>query len=266
MKHALKKYISDIKKYRKYVFAKAKTDLKTDVAGSYLGWLWWILDPLFFMLIYTFVSVIVFKTTEPYFSAFVFVGSTVFKLFDKTIKKGIRLVPSNRTIIKNIYIPKPIMLLSSLCVSCFESCISFALVAISMFLYKVPLTYHCFQFIPLAILLVILCYGCGMIMMHCGVFIEDLYNVVNIALNFMMYLSGVFFSIPNRITNTFLQTCLLKFNPIAFIIEQLRGSLLYGRGLDVNVYLIWFAIAICINIFGLRLVYKNENTYVKMLK
>lgn len=259
------KFFHDYKEYHDYIKTKAKTDLKADVAGSYLGWLWIILDPLFFMLVYTFVSLIVFKTSEPYFSAFIFIGCTTFKLFDKTIKKSIKVIPSNRSIVKNIYIPKTVMLLSSLYVSLIESFISFILVFISMIFYKVPLTYHIFQFIPLVILLIILCYGLGLIFMHCGVFVEDLFNVVTIALNFMTYFSGVFFSIPNRISNKVLQNILLKVNPIAFIIEQMRASLLYGKNMEIRTYSVWFLISVCINIFGICLVYKNENSYVKMI-
>lgn len=261
----LRQFFHDYKQYRAYVIEKAKTDLKVDVAGSHLGCLWLILDPLFFMLVYTFVSSIVFKTSEPYFSAFIFIGCTTFKLFDKTIKRSIKIIASNRNIVKNVYIPKPAMLMSSMYINLFESCISFILVFISMALYKVPLTWHIFQFIPLVILLILLCYGFGLIFMHCGVFVEDLFNVATIALNLMSYFSGVFFSIPNRISNKLLQNLLLRVNPIAFIIEQMRGSLLYGRNMEISTFVVWFIISLFINAFGICLVYKNENSYVKML-
>lgn len=262
----LRKFFCDTTKYHGYAVTKAKTDLKTEVANSYLGCLWWFLDPLFFMLVYAFVSVVVFKASEPYFAAFIFIGCTTFKLFDRTIKTSTKLISSNRTIIKNIYIPKTVMLLSSLYLNCFVSFISFTLVFISMYFYGVPLTYHCWQFVPLAALLVSLCYGMGMIFMHCGVFVEDLYNVINIALTLMMYVSGVFFSIPNRITNEVLRTCMLDLNPIAFIIEQMRAALLYGGNLDVNVYLIWLVISVVVNVLGIWLVYRHENAYVKMMQ
>ena len=51
----------DFKKYYNYTVYSAKSSLKSEVANSRLNWLWWILDPLFFMLVYMFVSVVVFK-------------------------------------------------------------------------------------------------------------------------------------------------------------------------------------------------------------
>ena len=49
------KFREHIQKYWKYSFFSAKTQLKAEVANSYLNWLWWIIDPLSFMLIYTFI-------------------------------------------------------------------------------------------------------------------------------------------------------------------------------------------------------------------
>ena len=57
----MKKFFQDIKKYFKYMIYSTKSNLKTEVANSYLNWLWWILDPLCFMLVYTFIVQIVFK-------------------------------------------------------------------------------------------------------------------------------------------------------------------------------------------------------------
>ena len=63
----------DLKKYGKYSIVSAKAQLKAEVASSYLNWLWWILDPICFMLIYTFIFGTVFQASEPYFPIFIFI-------------------------------------------------------------------------------------------------------------------------------------------------------------------------------------------------
>ena len=62
----MKRFINNMKKYWNYSIYAAKSELKSEVANSYLNWLWWILDPISFMVIYTFMVQIVFKTSEPY--------------------------------------------------------------------------------------------------------------------------------------------------------------------------------------------------------
>ena len=46
-----KRFRDDMKKYWKYAIYSSKAQLKAEVANSYLNWLWWVLDPLCFMLL-----------------------------------------------------------------------------------------------------------------------------------------------------------------------------------------------------------------------
>ena len=61
-----KRFRDDMKKYWKYAIYSSKAQLKAEVANSYLNWLWWVLDPLCFMLIYVFMFGYVFKSKEQY--------------------------------------------------------------------------------------------------------------------------------------------------------------------------------------------------------
>ena len=91
----MKKFINDIKKYSKYITYATKSNLKTEVANSYLNWLWWILDPLFFMLVYVFIVEIVFKTNEQNLPVFVMIGITTWNFFNSTVSSSVKLISSN---------------------------------------------------------------------------------------------------------------------------------------------------------------------------
>ena len=60
----MKRFLKNVKKYWSYSLCAAKAELKAEVANSYLNWLWWILDPLSFMIIYTFMVKIVFNVVN----------------------------------------------------------------------------------------------------------------------------------------------------------------------------------------------------------
>ena len=78
----MKKFIINIKKYFNYSVYSAKSELKNEVANSYLNWFWWILDPLAFMLIYSFIVTVVFKTKQENITVFVFIGLTIWTFFN----------------------------------------------------------------------------------------------------------------------------------------------------------------------------------------
>ena len=46
----MNRFFKDIKKFFNYTVFSSKAELKSEVAGSFLSWLWWILDPFFLVL------------------------------------------------------------------------------------------------------------------------------------------------------------------------------------------------------------------------
>lgn len=260
----IKRVIDDVKRFYKYAEYSAKAELKSEIANSHLSWLWWILDPMLFMLVYAFVSSIVFKATEKYFLAFVFVGVTCWDFFNKTVKQSVKLVTSNSAIVSKVYIPKYILIFVKMGNNAFKMAISFVLVFGMMILYRVPLSWNVLYMIPILVVLFVLTFGIGTILMHFGVYIEDLANVVNVLLRLVFYISGVFYSIMTRVNEPY-QSILLKLNPIALIMQDMRLCLLYGQTPHRKLLLVWGLIGVILSVVGIRTVYKYENSYVKVI-
>lgn len=260
----MKRFIDDIKKYYKYTIYAAKAELKSEVAGSYLGWVWWFLEPLCFMLVYAFMVVMIFKASEKYMLAFVFIGNTVWTFFSKCVTTSVKLISSNKGIVTKVYIPKFILVLVKMFVNFFKLLVSLLIVAGLMAFYKVPLSITMIEMIPLLVVLFLFTFGVCVILSHFGVFVEDLANVVNILLKLVFYFSGIFYSISKRVPAPY-GRWLAKGNPTAFIIEEARKVLLYGKNMNVKFLAIWFVISIILCVIGVRIIYKNENNYVKVM-
>lgn len=260
----MKRFIKDIKKFRHYLKYAAKSDLKSEVADSRLNWLWWILDPLCFMLVYTFISAIVFKQTEPYFPIFVFIGLTTWTFFNKAVQGSVKVVKKNKSIVNKVYIPKFIFILKSLLVNGFKMFISFVLVLILMLIYRVPVTWNVLFVIPITLSLVMLTFGFSTILLHIGVFVSDLANVMTIILRLIFYMSGIFYSLEKRVPQPY-GTLMLKCNPIAGLINQYRESLLYSTTPEIWYTAVCFVIGLLISAIGIYIIYKNENNYVKVI-
>lgn len=107
----MNRFFKDIKKFFNYTVFSSKAELKSEVAGSFLSWLWWILDPFFFMLVYSFIAILVFKSGEPYFPVFVFIGLNCWQFFSKVVKSCVKVVQSKKMIVTKVYIPKHIFIL-----------------------------------------------------------------------------------------------------------------------------------------------------------
>ena len=97
---------TDLKKYSNYIIYATKATLKGELDGSRIGWIWWILEPVIFMLIYMFVFSVVFQRTTEYLVAFIFIGISIWRFFNGTVQNSVQLIKRNRNVISKVYLPK----------------------------------------------------------------------------------------------------------------------------------------------------------------
>ena len=259
----MKRFFADIYKYRHYALYSAKASLKAEVANSYLNWLWWILDPLLYMGVYIFIGLVVYHQAERSYPVYVFLGLTLWNYFNKDVLGSVKLIRNNKGIVSKVYLPKYIMVISKMINNFVKMIISFGIVLVLMVIYRIPLTWHIVYLIPILIAITLITFGCSTIVMHFGVFVDDLYNLVQVAMRFVFYLSGIFYSL-DRIDGIYGQ--LLKyFNPIALCIESARNILIDHKAPHFMWLYAWIVAGVVVSVLGVWLVYRHENTYVKVI-
>lgn len=261
----MKRLIQDTKKYWEYAKYSAKATLKSEVANSHLSWLWWILDPFLFMLVYSFVAIAVFGKGEKYFAAFVFIGYSSWQFFSKTVLQSVRLITQNNSVVQKVYLPKHILILIQMMINGFKMMVSYVLVIGIMVVYRVPVSHNLIFVIPLFVILCVIVFAFSTFMLHFGVFVDDLHNIMNVLLKLLFYLSGIFYNLSERNISKWLSNVLLKFNPCAFVMNELRNCMIYGTTPNIAGMLVWFMIGVVMSIVGGKLIYKYENSYVKVI-
>lgn len=260
----MNKFFADIKKYAYYMGYAARSELKAEVANSYLNWLWWILEPLCFMGIYAFVFKIMFNSSIPHMSAFIFIGITFWEFFNKMLKSSVRLVRNNKPIVSKVYVPKYVLVIEKLLLNLFKTAISFAIVIVLMIVEQVTLSVHLLWAIPIMLSLTLFTFGVCCIFLHFGVYVDDLANITNIFLRLLFYATGVFYNLADKVTGIW-GVILIRANPLALYITSLRDCLLYASCPDLLWLAIWTVLGALFTILGIRLIQKNENSYVKVM-
>ena len=259
-----KRLVKDLKKYMPYAIWSAKADLGAEVASSYLNWLWWLIEPFCMMIIYTIIFGIVFKASEDYFPIFIFTGITMWGFFSRSVNGSVDTVRRGKDIITKVYMPKYILLLSKMFVNAFKMLVSFGVIFLMMIVFRVPVSFYILWVIPILIILFLFTFGVGSIMMHYGVYVNDLGYITGIVLQMLMYLSGVFYSVAKRIPEPF-GAILESFNPVACIMSSARNVLMYRTAPAYGLLAVWTFISLILIALGVFTVYSNENSYVKVI-
>ena len=260
----MRRFLSDVRKYIFYAIYSARVMLKSEVANSYLNWIWWVLEPILNMIVYTLVFKNVFGRSDPTYPVFIYSGVITWNYFSKNVNYSVRAMRSNKGIITKVYMPKYIIILRNMFLNLFKLFVGIAVMIPMLFLFHVPITWNAILLVPIYIGLFLFTFGCSMIVMHFGVFIDDLAYSISILLHVLMYLSGIFYNIDTALSGT-IGWVVRTFNPVAFYIQSVRFVVLGTGEINFSILGIWYVISFILVVCGIRIIYKYENSYVKVI-
>lgn len=142
--------------------------------------------------------------------------------------------------------------------------IAFSLVVFMMVGYRVPVDWKALLMLPLFVVLFLVTFAFSSVLLHFGVYVEDLANVVTVVLKLMFYLTGIFYSISKRVPYPY-SSLLLKCNPMALLVDSMRRVLIYQTMPEWGAVFAWFLIGVVLSVIGVRNIYRHENSYVKVM-
>lgn len=262
------RFFKDLRRYFRYALYSAGCELKAQVAGSYLGWLWWILDPLLFMLVYTFVMEVVFGSGVENLPLFVFLGLTAWNLFATTVQSSCDIIRSYAAVTKKTFIPKFVLVLMNEFVNLIKMLIGLALSLIIILILGIRVNWNILCAIPILIDYFVFIFGVSVICANIGVFISDFSHVMTVVIRLLFYLSGVFYTL-DRFEGKMLfgKDLLSVYNmvcPTGFFLKQFRDVMMYGLPANWFRLLYWFVIGLVLSAVGLFIMYRNEKVYMKV--
>ena len=255
-------FFNDLKKFKEYIINSFFTGLALDNSRSYLGFVWWVLDPLMYMLIYIIVVSVILGRGEPNFPVFVFSGLLIWRWTSNTINQSTKSIIAKKNIINNVYIPKFIFPFVKNNINTFYFLISIFLLIILLIIYKIPFTWHFIEFIPVMIVQYLFNFGVSLWLSHLGVIYFDVDKIINVFIRAWYYLSPGLYSL-DRVPE--LVRPFMWLNPLTTTIVSSRNVFLYGKSPEYLGLLIWGVISLIIIILGLRKVYYFDRAYAKVI-
>ena len=258
------RFFRDLRKYWKFITFSARMDLNAEVANSYLNRLWWLLEPLFSMLVYVVVFGRVLGRNIQNYATFVFSALLMWNYFSKTVNYSVKLVRNNRDILTKVYVPKFVLLISNMMLNLFKLAFSLIILIPMLLIFKVSIGWNFLWVFPAYAVMILLSFGVGMIFLHYGVYIDDLSYAVGILLQMMMFLSGPFYDVISTLSHP-LNMIMISINPMAMLIDTMRNGLLYNTASNLPLLAIWLVISLILCYVGVHIVYKNENSYAKVV-
>lgn len=257
---AIKRYLKNFLRYKYLLFELVKKNIKLKYRRSYLGILWTLIEPLLTMMVLTLVFGTFFGNDDPQYPVYILCGRLLYSFFSSGSKAGLKSISSNASMIKKVYVPKYIYVISAIVSNFVTFLISLiVLVGVGAVL-KVKVTPYMLQaFVPL-IILFILALGAGLILATMNVFFRDIEYIWSVATMLIMYASAIFYD-PSRIINSG-NGWVFNINPVYMCISNFRDAILYGKPMNMTYCVTSAVVAVVVLIFGSVLFCKKQDKFI----
>ena len=209
----------------RYALYRASLNLVSEASRYYLGWLWWLIEPLVMTSIFFFVFTRFRPAGGEGYTNFLIVGVTMWLWFANAVGNATDTLVGARNIITQMRLPKLLFPTIAVVSATLKQAFVFVIVLIVFGIVVGP----AFAWFSLPLLagtqfIFILAVASTVAFVCCWV--RDLRFIVRSGLTLMMFCSGIFFSIEDM-------SALVRLNPMAVLIDQYRHVLLSGGTPDV---------------------------------
>ena len=227
--------VKSLWRHRQLIVQMTRREVVGRYKGSAFGLAWSFFNPVFMLVVYTFVFSEIFKSrwggigadgNKTQFALVLFVGMIVLNLFSEVLNRAPGLILFNVNYVKKVVFPIEILPVVAMGATLFHGLISLGVLLAAFAIFNGYLQWTA-MFIPLVILpLVILATGLAWMLASLGVFLRDVGQTIGIITTVLMFLSPVFYPVT-AVPEAFRP--FIMANPLTFIIEQAREVLIWGH-------------------------------------
>jgi lipopolysaccharide transport system permease protein len=201
-------------------------ELRAEAARSYLGLIWWVLEPAMMMGAFWLVFDVILRTGGPDYVPFLLIGMTLWQWMKSCITHGGYAIWGSLPMVRQVRLPPLVFpLIAMLSDTVKFACIFVLLVVILWALgYPPNAAYWALPIVFAAIFLAAA--GAGFVISALVPLVPDLRFVIEQVLMVVMFLSGVIFpldKVPEHLR------WVMALNPVAVVMDDARGILLHGQ-------------------------------------
>ncbi len=258
--NGLKQNIKNFSKYRFLLFELIKKNIKLKYRRSYLGVLWTLVEPLLTMIVLTIVFGTFFGRGNHQYPVYILSGRLLYSFFSTGTKAALKSVSGNASMIKKVYVPKYMYVLSAMISNFITFAISLiVLLGVGIVLKVQPTIYLLEAIIPLIVLFIITS-GLGLILATLDVFFRDIEYIWTVFSMLIMYASAIFYTPDSIISRG--NGWVFDMNPLFMCISNFRSVVLYGEQMNMQYLFSSLIIGIVLMIIGVIAFYKKQDDFI----
>lgn len=255
----MKKYIDNFLKFKPLLTELVARDIKIKYRRSVLGVLWTVLNPLCMMVILSIVFSSMFKFDIENFPLYVLSGQVVFNFFNDATTSSMTSILSNSSLIKKVYVPKYLFVLSRIFSSFINLTASFSALLVVMIATRAELHWQMILSVIPLVLLVGFSLGIGFILAALTVRFRDIMHLYSVFTTGLMYLTPVIYPM-SMLPETIRKIVML--NPLTNYLIMFRDVMFNDTLPSLGTVALGVAEMVVALTLGLWVFYKKQDEFI----
>ena len=254
----------EIFEYKDLLYFLILKDIKARYAQSVIGIGWAIIQPLFFMLVFTVIFGKLAKIDSegvPY-QIFSFTALVPWTFFSNAMADSANSLSANLNLITNIYIPRILIPLSATIGKFIDFIISFLILIVLLLFYSYFPDQKIILIFMYIFLMFISAFAFGLILGTMSIQYRDVKYALPFGIQLFMYASPVAYS-TNMIPEKF--HIIYALNPMVTVVEGFRNIFLNIENITVEMILVSFSISFLCLMIGIIYFSKTERIFADVV-
>ena len=232
----------------------ALLSLKAEVSRLYLSYVWWLVEPVLYVLVFYVVFEVFFQEGRPHFMLFLLCGKVPFLWFARSVTVASDSILGNQGLIGQMDVPKILFPCVIVQEGLYRQWVVFVLLLIVALMYGMQPTVVWLWLLPIIFVQWLLIMCCGLLAALLVTYVPDTRLLINLAMTFLLFTSGIFYDVGS-FANPVLSELLILGNPLAFLIICYRQVMMFGTPLDLT-HLVLLGVFLLVCLLLLYLIYR----------
>ena len=255
----MKNYIKEIFLYKELLWNLVISELKLRYRGSFLGFLWTILNPLLYLLILATVFSKIIRLEIDNYIIYLLAGLTSWTMLQQTITIATGSIVNNQALFRRVYVPKILFPISNVLARFIDHTIMTIILLGFIVFFKMPFTLSLLMLPVFLLLHFLFTLGFSLISSVIQIKIKDVQQILAIAFQALFFLTPIIYTLdvlPEKYRSLFL------LNPFYYFVESFRYPVYYSAMPPIKIILITLALTLFVLTVGFYLFYKKEKYFV----
>lgn len=256
--------VREILEFKSLLYYLVLKDIKTRYSQSIIGIGWAIIQPIFFMIVFTIIFGKLAKIESegaPY-ALFSYCALVPWTFFSNGLADSSNSLITNISLVTHTYIPRILIPFSSIIGKFIDFIITFLILILMMFWFGYGLNFKIFLSIFYILLMMISSLGFGLILGTMATQYRDVKHALSFGVQLFMYATPVAYS-TNIIPEQY--RVFYALNPMVTVVEGFREIFINAGVIDLNMILVSVITSLVILVIGVMYFSKIERIFADVI-